>query len=68
VPRDDEAAITQALRDLISGGLKDAYRPCNLEVHRYPGPAHLMLGVVQEAIERRDRSSSAATESAPLAR
>ncbi len=55
VPRDNEADIVQALRDLINGNLQKEYRPRGLEPYRYPAPAKQMLEVVQQAISCRSQ-------------
>jgi glycosyltransferase involved in cell wall biosynthesis len=47
---DHQTAIVQVLRDLITGKLRESYRPHGLEAFRYPAPARAMLDVVQEAI------------------
>jgi glycosyltransferase involved in cell wall biosynthesis len=50
VAPDDQTAIVQALRDLITGKLRESYRPHGLEAFLYPAPARAMLDVIQEAI------------------
>ena len=50
VALDDQTAIVRALRDVITGKLREATVPDGLDAYRYPAPAMAMLDVVQEAI------------------
>jgi glycosyltransferase involved in cell wall biosynthesis len=52
VPPDDPAAIAAALRRAAAGELGRAYAPRGLERYTYPGPAELMAGVLESAVER----------------
>ena len=50
VALDDEPAIVQGLRDVISGELMERYRPRGLSAYTFPAPAIAMLDVIQTAI------------------
>ena len=50
VALDDEPAIVQGLRDVISGELMARYRPRGLSAYTFPAPAIAMLDVIQTAI------------------
>lgn len=52
VPRDDVAAIADALRSLATSG-REAYSPRGLDRYVYPGPARTVAGLVEDAIARR---------------
>ncbi len=50
VPLANPGAIERALCDVVTGKLRESYRPRGLAAYRYPAPARAMLDVVWEAI------------------
>jgi len=64
VPLDDQVALAQTLRDVVTGRLEATYRPHGLTSFRYPTPAVAMTEVIREAMDRaaaRRRNGTAAT-------
>jgi glycosyltransferase involved in cell wall biosynthesis len=51
---DDVSAIAAALRSVVSGELAQAYAPHDLDRYAYPGLAHQMAELIEEAIVRRE--------------